>query len=75
MQTGYVNLYRSGFYHRAGKPHTFNLHPGDIYSTRSTAFADRDPRAPYVTTVRIEWEGDEIFPVNPEGSVPMWSKK
>lgn len=62
---GYVNVYRSGFFHTTGKCGAYNRHPGDIYATEDDARRDVHPRSHYIGTVPIEWEEDEIPPVNP----------
>lgn len=40
LRTGYVNIYRSGFFHRIGKPGCYDRHPGDIYETQEAAIND-----------------------------------
>lgn len=37
---GYMNIYRSGYYHRKGKPKAFDRHAGDIYPTVAAALED-----------------------------------
>lgn len=49
----FMNLYRQGWYHRAGKPGTMRFHGGDLYPTREAAVADIDPAAPYIGTVPV----------------------
>lgn len=72
----WVNLYRQGWYHRAGKPGTMNIHPGDMYATFDKAIADIDPDAPYVGTVPVDvldgvWAEDApAFAEYPADSVP-----
>lgn len=56
MRSGWCNLYLQGHYHRAGKPGTMTLHPGDLYATREAALADIDPDAPYICTAEVRWE-------------------
>ena len=53
--SGFINVYRSGFYHKCGKQGAFDRHGGDIYPTRESAVAAIEPRDYYVDTVRIEW--------------------
>jgi hypothetical protein len=62
---GWINIYRSGFFHTPGKPGAYNRHPGDIYATEATALADIKPRRFYVTTIPIQWEEKVLPPVNP----------
>lgn len=50
----WMNLYRQGWYHRAGKPGTMNVHPGDLYPSEAAAKADIDHLAPYIDTVSFE---------------------
>ncbi|WP_347220335.1 hypothetical protein [Chryseobacterium sp.] len=63
-----MNLYSQGHYHRAGKPGTLVVHPGDLYASREAAVADIDWRAPYVETISADtgW-GYEAYPAD---SVP-----
>lgn len=63
---GWVNIYRSGFFHTAGKPGAYDRHPGDIYATEEAAFADIQPASHYIATVPVEWEEEAVPPVNPE---------
>lgn len=53
MKEYYVNLYRSGNFHRANKPGQFNVHPGDLYPTRSAAIADIYPLDLHFATVMV----------------------
>lgn len=69
MAKAYMNLYRQGWYHRAGKPGTLSIHPGDMYPTRSLALADIDHAAPYIGTVEVNL-GDQDFLVYPSRSEP-----
>lgn len=55
-RVSYMNIYAQGYYHRTGKEHTLNCHPGDLYDTEAEAIADIDPEAPYIATVGFEWE-------------------
>lgn len=72
VQTGYINIYRSGMWHDAGKPGAFDRHAGDIYPTRTAAEADIAPKAYYVTTVPVQWEEHGETPqVNPADSKPV----
>jgi hypothetical protein len=73
LVTGWMNIYRSGFYHRAGKPSMYDRHPGDLYPTRAAAIADIDPAARhlYVCTCRTVWIEDCQPHVNAADSVPV----
>jgi hypothetical protein len=62
---GWINIYRSGFFHTPGKPGAYDRHPGDIYATEAAALADIKPRRFYVATIPIQWEEEVIPPVNP----------
>lgn len=53
--TGWVNIYRAGYYHRAGKPNSYDRHPGDLYPTRRAALDDIEPAHLYVATVPVSW--------------------
>lgn len=69
----FINVYKSGYYHRMGKPNQFNCHPGDLYPTHAAAFADVDPAAAHLFLgtffVAIPW--DVLGQVNAEDSVPV----
>jgi hypothetical protein len=54
-QQGYINVYRSGFFHTAGKAGTVDTHGGDIYTTREKAIEDINPVSHYIATVPIEY--------------------
>lgn len=72
VQVAYVNLYLSGYYHRAGKPGQFNVHPGDLYPTAVQAINDIDPDAPYVGTVEVLIPASlDIGRTNAEDSTPI----
>lgn len=62
---GYINIYRSGYFHTPGKCGAYNRHPGDIYGTEDAALRDINPHSHYVGTVPIEWEEADTPPVNP----------
>lgn len=49
----FINLYRSGWFHRVGKPNTLDRHAGDCYTSRALALADIEPRSHYVATVAV----------------------
>lgn len=53
MPVIYINLYKQGHYHRAGKPGTLSFHPGDAYSTLTAAQNDIDRDAPFIGTVPV----------------------
>ena len=54
-QKGYINVYRSGFFHTAGKAGTVDTHGGDIYTTEAKAKEDIHPMSHYIATVPIEY--------------------
>jgi hypothetical protein len=62
---GYINIYRSGFFHKAGKLGAYDRHPGDIYATKHAAERDINPWSHYVTTVPVTWEEPSMPPANP----------
>jgi len=67
---GYLNIYRSGFFHRSGKPNTCDRHGGDFYLNEAAAKGDIEPISHYITTVRVLWEENEMIEANPCNSVP-----
>lgn len=69
--TGWMNIYRAGYYHRAGKPNMYDRHPGDCYPTRELAVADIDPPHLYVATVRVTWWEERQPHTNAANSVPV----
>ena len=56
-QTLWMNVYRSGWFHRAGKPLTLDIHAGDFYCSEESARAAIDPPAAYVATVPFTFTG------------------
>jgi hypothetical protein len=70
---GWQNIYRSGHFHRCGKPGMFDRHPGDLYASRAAAMADVDQAAKhlYVATTRVVWYEDKQPHVNCATSVPV----
>lgn len=74
MKEYYVNLYRSGHFHRANKPGQFNVHPGDLYPTWEAAIADIDHSGVYFATVVVvvsDTTAKGMGPVNPADSEPI----
>lgn len=69
--TGWMNIYRSGYYHRAGKPNMYDRHPGDLYPTRAAALAEIQPKHLYVSTVPVSWWEDYLPHVNSASSAPV----
>jgi len=69
----YMNLYRQGWYHRAGKPGTLAFHPGDLYPTHSAAVEDIDHDAPFIATVPVDVPDDLGVDFSPYGvgSLPV----
>jgi hypothetical protein len=43
MAVGWINIYRSGFYHSEGKPDAFNRHAGEVYPQKHVAEKHIDP--------------------------------
>lgn len=68
---GFMNIYRSGHFHRIGKANAYNRHPGDIYALYSDAVADIDFSAGYISTVPVSWEDPEDVQPNPADSQPV----
>lgn len=66
----WMNIYRSGFFHREGKPLTLDVHSGDFYDTEELAKAAIDPPSHYRGTVSFEWDDVENIQTNPADSVP-----
>lgn len=61
---GWINVYRSGFWHSTGKPGTYDRHSGDFYATRDDALRDIHPASHYIGTVQIHWDETEPPSVN-----------
>lgn len=61
---GYINIYRSGFFHTPGKHGAYDRHPGDIYGSDDDARADVHPRSHYIATVPVEWDEPVVPPLN-----------
>lgn len=68
-QTLWMNVYRAGWFHRAGKPRNVDLHAGDFYVSRDAAVVDIDPPTHYLATVPFEYFGP-VQHANPDDSVP-----
>ena len=69
---GWINLYRSGYFHRCGKPAVCERHAGDVYLDEAAARRDIDPPELYVATVPIEWDDpDDCVRANAEDSTPV----
>lgn len=67
----WMNVYRSGWFHRAGKPSTIDRHAGDFYETREQAMADIDPPSHYITTVPFTYVDPEDVHANAADSTPV----
>jgi hypothetical protein len=71
LKTGFLNIYRSGWFHREGKPGMFDRHPGDIYGTEAAALADIEPKSHYIATVPVSWEDPQDVKINAADSTPV----
>jgi hypothetical protein len=71
LMHGYLNIYRSGFFHRENKPGNMDRHAGDLYASMAQALADIDPPSHYVATVPVSWYDTEQVKVNPPDAVPV----
>jgi hypothetical protein len=69
-QTLWMNVYRAGFYHRAGKPGCTDLHAGDFYTSEESAKQQINPASHYLATVSFQWLG-EPAQENPADSQPV----
>lgn len=70
--TGYMNVYKSGYFHRQNKPGALDRHAGDFYPTVDAAKADIEPASHYVATVGpFEWWEDEAIQPNPPTAKPI----
>lgn len=70
-KTVYMNIYKSGWFHRAGKPLTLDRHAGDLYDSYAQAIADIEPASHYIATVPVVYEDVEDIKANPADSVPI----
>lgn len=71
VHTGYINVYRSGFFHRVGKPTAFDRHGGDIYPDLTTALQNVEPYTHYIDTVPVQWNDQEECRPNMPDSIPV----
>ena len=62
---GWMNVYKSGFWHKAGKPTAYDRHAGDIYPTEVAAFDAIEQPQLYVATVPVHWEEPTVPHINP----------
>jgi hypothetical protein len=66
-----MNVYRAGWWHRAGKPDTLNIHAGDFYVSIDAAIAAIDPIGHYVATVPFVMTADAaLLKANSHASLP-----
>jgi hypothetical protein len=68
--TGYMNIYRSGWFHRMGKPNTYDRHAGDVYATEKEAKQNIEPRSHYIDTVQVSWYEPSTLQLNDPWSEP-----
>lgn len=68
---GWMNVYRNGWFHRAGKPGNMDRQSGDFYATREAAMEHIDPPTHYIDTVSFVWEDFEVVNPNPADSEPI----
>ncbi len=68
---GWMNVYRSGWFHREGKPDTLNRHAGDLYTDYDHAIRDIDPVSHYIATVPVQWDEPTVQVENAPDSVPV----
>lgn len=68
---GFMNVYRSGHFHRAGKPGNFDRHGGDLYPDYASAVAAIEPASHYVATVPVSWPDYVGIQANTEHSKPL----
>lgn len=68
----WMNIYRSGWFHRQGKPFTVDRHAGDFYATREDALKEIDPPSHYIATIPFDYDepDDELQP-NDAASTPI----
>lgn len=66
----FINLYRSGVYHRQGKPNTCNMHAGDVYTSRAAAEAAIEHDKGFIATVDFMPDLPAEVYVNPPDCVP-----
>lgn len=71
LKSGYMNIYRSGYFHRKGKPGNIDRHGGDLYDDKTTAEKHIFPRSHFIATVPVTWDDPEDCVVNPPSSVPV----
>lgn len=71
LVTGYMNVYRSGWFHRQGKPGAFDRHAGDIYPTMAAAMENIEPRSHYLATTSVTWWEDSLVQANSQDSNPV----
>jgi hypothetical protein len=67
LYLGWINIYRSGLYHVAGKPGAYDRHGGDIYPTKDLALKHMDDNQFYVTTISISWYDTGLLTSNKDG--------
>jgi hypothetical protein len=71
IKHGYMNVYRSGYFHRKGKPNTLDRHAGDFYETYEQATKEINPHSAYIATVEFWWDDPEDIEANPSNSIAV----
>jgi hypothetical protein len=66
----WMNVYRSGWFHRKGKPGTVDRHAGDFYESREAAVRDIEPASHYIATVPFMYVDPEDVRENAMDSAP-----
>lgn len=69
-QTLWINVYRSGVYHRQGKPNTCNLHGGDLYTSYTDAYRAIEHDKGFIATVTVAADLPAEAYVNPPDCEP-----
>lgn len=71
LYSGWMNVYRSGWFHRQGKPGDVNRHGGDLYMSLQEAMSQIDPVSHYVATVPVQWHDEPGLEPNGPDSEPL----
>ena len=73
----WMNVYKVGVYHRAGKPEACDRHGGDIYASREIALRHIEYGSHYICTVAVPYIGEGEINFYPKDSqaVPLHSTR
>ena len=70
LYRGWMNVYRTGWFHRSGKPAVVDRHAGDLYASKTKAEEQIDPVEGFIATVPVQWTDEPGLKPNADDSIP-----